>query len=103
VRSVSTRSRHHLPPSVVPLYNAACHRNITDLLRQERRADCQAADPTGLEALTKAKEVRRRLKALARRGAVTPAIEAELAQLNRRRDLILPVLAAGGERARAHG
>jgi hypothetical protein len=103
VQSVSTRSRHHLPDAVVPLYNAACSRNITDVLERGRRADCQSADPTGLEALTRAKEVRRRLKALARRGAVTPAIEAELETLNRRRDLILPAPAAGGERARAHG
>ena len=103
VKSVSTRSRYLLPDAVVPLYNAACHRSISDVLQHGKRAENQSADPTGLEALTKAKEVRRRLKTLARRGAVTPAIDAELAQLNRRRDLILPAPAAGGEKARALG
>jgi hypothetical protein len=103
LESVSKRSKHRLPPSVVALYNAACQRSIADLLERGRHAECQAADPTGLEALTRAKEVRRKLKALARRGAVTAGIEAELAQLNRRRDLMLAAADAAADKARVHG
>jgi hypothetical protein len=104
MKSVAARSRYLLPGEVLPLYNGACLTNIVDLLRRQRRAECQAADPTGLEALTRAKRVRRALKSLARQGALTPAIEAELAELNRRGDLSeAPLAGAGGERARAHG
>lgn len=103
VESVSKRSRHHLPASVVPLYNDACKRNITDLLARGRQADCQSADPTGLDALTRAKDVRRKLKALARRGAVTKEIATELERLNRRRDLLVAACEADGGRARALG
>lgn len=87
VREVSTRSRYQLPETVVPRYNAACHSNIVDVLRRGHRADCQSADPTGLEALTAAKRVRRSLKALQRRRAVSQAIERRLEDLNLRSDL----------------
>jgi hypothetical protein len=101
MRRVSTRSRFHLADSAVPLYNAACHRNILDVLRHGRQAACQVEDPTGLEALTGAKRVRRRLKALQRRGAVTAEIEKELRDLDRREDL--SCFAAAREGARALG
>ena len=87
VREVSTRSRYELADAVVPRYNSACHANIVDVLRRGHHADCHAADPTGLEALTAAKRVRRSLKALQRRRAVSPAIERHLESLNRRADL----------------
>ena len=87
MHEVATRSRYHLPENVVPLYNSACHANIVDLLRRGRRADCQSADPTGLEALTLAKRVRRSLKTLQRRSAVSSAIEKRLAALNLRDEL----------------
>ena len=67
MQHVSTRSRHHLPEPVVRRYNRAVHRNIVDLLQRGKRSDCQSADPTGPEALTLAKDVRRSLKALVRR------------------------------------
>ncbi len=96
MQNVSTRSRHHLPEPVVGRYNRAVHRNILDLLQRGKRSDCQGADPTGLEALTLAKEVRRSLKALLRQQAITPEIEAELEELNGRGDLeeVFPVAAA---------
>jgi hypothetical protein len=87
MRQVSTQSRYLLSDSVVPKYNTACHRNIIDLLQHGKKADCQAADPTGLDALTLAKDVRRTLKTLARRGTITPALRRELEDLNQRLDL----------------
>lgn len=87
MQRVTTQSRYLLPDSVVPKYNAACHDNIMDLLQHGKKADCQAADPTGLEALTLAKQVRRTLKTLGRRGSVTPALRRQLEELNQRLDL----------------
>ena len=80
-------SRYALPVGVHTRYNAACHASITDLLQHGKRADCQAADPTGLEALALAKAVRRTLKALERRGHLSPRLERELAALDERSDL----------------
>ncbi len=87
MQGMSTRSRHHLPDAIVARYNDASSRNITDLLRRGKKADCQAADPAGLEALTLAKSVRRTLKALHRHDAITPEIERRLRALNQRGDL----------------
>ncbi len=85
--NVSTRSRHAFPASLVDEYNRACGENITDLLQRGKSADCQAADPTGLDAITAATRVRRALKAMQRRGAITPQIEERLQQIDRRLDL----------------
>lgn len=85
--NVSTRSRHAFPQALVDEYNRACQRNIIDLLRRGKRADCQAADPTGLDAITSATRVRRALKELNRRGAVTPAVEQRLLELDERPEL----------------
>lgn len=87
MRRVSQRSRHRLPPAVVHQYNAACLVSISDLLVRGKRAQCQSADPTGLEALKLAKDVRRKLKALGRRGRLTPDLEQQLEELNARLDL----------------
>lgn len=103
VREVSTRSRHLLPDVVVPRYNAACHSSIVDLLRRGLRADCQSADPTGLQALTAAKRLRRSLKALQRRRAVSTAIERRLEELNLRADLAGVTRAAGRRNGLALG
>ncbi len=84
---VSTRSRHNFSEDFVEQYNNACRQNITDLLRRGKRADCQAADPTGLDAISTASRVRRTLKALQRRGAVTPELEEQIRLLDRRADL----------------
>jgi hypothetical protein len=84
---VSNRSRHNFPEDFVAEYNSACQENILDLLRRGKRADCQAADPTGLEAISTASRLRRTLKALQRRNAITPELEEQLQELNRRADL----------------
>ncbi len=86
---VSTRSKHTFSEDFVLHYNQACQQNITDLLRRGKRADCQAADPTGLEAISTATRVRRTLKALQRRNAITPDLQEQIHELNRRSDLSL--------------
>jgi len=87
MENVSTRSKFRFAEHLVDDYNAACQSNIVDVLRRGRYADCQEADPSGLVALTAAKRLRRSLKALERRGAVSPELEAHLAELNARADL----------------
>jgi hypothetical protein len=90
MQRVSTQSRYLLASSVVPKYNTACHRNIMDLLQHGKMADCQAADPTGLDAITLAKEVRGSLKTLARRRRLTPPMHQLLEDLDQRLDLNAP-------------
>lgn len=87
VESITTRSKHILPEHMIDDYNAACHGNIVDVLQRGRHADCQENDPTGLQALRTAKRLRRTLKALERREAVGPELEARLAEINQRADL----------------
>jgi hypothetical protein len=87
MRNVSIRSRYLLPDGIVGRYNAVCIHHATDVLQRGRQARCQAADPSGLEALTMAKGVRRTLKQLQRRGAVSDEIEQQLHALNARGDL----------------
>jgi hypothetical protein len=87
MQRLSTRSRYALPEEVIARYNAACHTNISDVLRDGKRADCQRADPTGHEAITLAKEVRRTLKALQRQGRITRKLEREIAALDERPEL----------------
>ncbi len=87
MQRLSTRSRYPLPPEVVTRYNAACHGNISDVLLHGKRANCQAADPTGHQAITLAKQVRRTLKALQRRGRITPKLEREIEALDERPEL----------------
>jgi hypothetical protein len=87
VRQAGLRSRHRLPDDLVARYNQAIHHAITDLLRRGRQAHCQRLDPTGLEALTLAKNLRRTLKVLLRRGAITTDLQAQIEALNERSDL----------------
>jgi len=70
----------------VTRYNVACRASISDLLLHGKDADCQAADPTGLRAISLAKEVRRTLKALDRRGRISPKLQHEIDALHDRRD-----------------
>ncbi|HZP43455.1 MAG TPA: zinc dependent phospholipase C family protein [Candidatus Binatia bacterium] len=81
VRGLSARSRYALPPSEIERFNRMCVRSIQDLLRHGRRSACQHADPTGREALARAEALRRKLRALKRRGQMTDAIVAELRAL----------------------
>lgn len=87
MKRLSTRSRYPLPIEVVHRYNAACHASAIDLLQNGKQSACQAADPTGLRALTIAKEVRSSLKALDRYGRVTPKLQEEIDALDERLDL----------------
>ena len=104
MRRVASRSRYQLPRSLLGHYNRACHLAIIDLLTRGEAAACQRADPTGLDALTIAKNVRRSLKAVIRRRVITPGIEEQLTALNRRADLVAESLSGTAPVvARAHG
>lgn len=84
---LSAGSRFPLPGEVVQRYNAACHANVLDVLRHGKRSSCQTADPTGLDAITVAKRLRRTLKVLERRGRISGELWQEIEALNQRRDL----------------
>jgi hypothetical protein len=87
MRRLSTRSRYPLPMEVVQRYNAACHDSIVDLLQRGKHSACQTADPTGLQTISLAKEVRRSLKVLDRQGRLTPKLQEEIDALDERLDL----------------
>jgi hypothetical protein len=90
MQGLSVRSRYSLPLELASQYNLACHAAIMDLLQNGKRSECQADDPTGLATITVAKDVRRTLKALDRRGQITPQVQSEIEALNVRRDLPRP-------------
>jgi hypothetical protein len=89
---VASRSRHDLDPEFITRYNAVCHAAIIDVLRHGKRAKCQKADPIGVNALAQAKNLRRTLRTIQRRGVMSPQIEADLQALSQREEL-------GGSRA----
>ena len=81
VRGLGDRSRYPLPQSEVDRFNGLCVAAIQDLLLHGRESACQQADPTGREALAQATALRRKLRALKRRGEVPAAIAAEIRAL----------------------
>ena len=81
IRRLSARSRYPLPPSEIARFNDLCLGSIHDLLLQGRASTCQQHDPTGHGALARADRLRRKLRALDRRGQITDAIVAELRAL----------------------
>jgi hypothetical protein len=81
VRHLSDRSRYPLPGSEIARFNTVCTGAIQDLLTRGRQSLCQRADPTGREALARAEMLRRKLRALRRRGEMTEGIVAELRAL----------------------
>ena len=81
MRGLSARSRYPLPRSEVERFNTLCIGAIQELLARGRKSSCQHADPTGREALARAGVLRRKLRALKRRGQMTEAIAAELRAL----------------------
>jgi hypothetical protein len=81
VRRLSSRSRYALPSTEVDRFNDVCLTAIRDLLVRGKRSKCQHADPTGRDALDRAEALRRKLRALARRGQMTEAIAAEVRAL----------------------
>jgi hypothetical protein len=81
VRRLSERSRYALPSSEIERFNGMCLGAIHDLLLNGHDSVCQQADPTGRDALARAETLRRKLRALKRRGQMTEAIAAELRAL----------------------
>ncbi|MBI3783818.1 MAG: zinc dependent phospholipase C family protein [Deltaproteobacteria bacterium] len=89
MRRLIARSRYALPPDIVKRYNDACYQSIVDLLKNGKRADNQSADPTGLVALTMAKDLRNTLKLLARNRRLPRKLQQEIETLNARPELSL--------------
>jgi hypothetical protein len=81
VRRLSERSRYPLPASEVDRFNGVCVAAVQELLCRGKRSRCQHADPTGHAALARAEVLRRKLRALKRRGQLTEAIAAEVRAL----------------------
>lgn len=81
VRRLNDRSRYALPPTEIERFNGLCVTAIQDLLGRGRASACQAADPTGRETLARAEALRRKLRALRRRGELSATIAAELRAL----------------------
>jgi Zinc dependent phospholipase C len=81
VRRFAARSRYSLPEGEIERFNTTCIDAIHDLLGRGRRSACQHADPTGHDALARASALRRKLRALQRRGKMTEAIAAEVRAL----------------------
>jgi hypothetical protein len=81
VRGLGERSRYPLPASEVERFNGLCVTAIEDLLAHGRESACQAADPTGREALARADALRRKLRHLKRIGQMPGSIAAELRAL----------------------
>jgi hypothetical protein len=81
IRHLSQRSRYPLPATEIDRFNELCIGAIRDLLSRGKRSACQHADPTGRDALARAGVLRRKLRALKRRGQMTEAIAAELRAL----------------------
>jgi hypothetical protein len=102
MQRLSANSRYGLSRDIVHRYNTACHGSIVDLLQRGKRATCQRADPTGTEAITLAKGLRRSLKALARRGRVSEELQAAVDTLDERLDLVATEPVCAGTLALAH-
>lgn len=70
MQRVTNSDRHPLERRDIERFNGLCGDAIVDLMRSGKDAGCQSADPTGHDNLTRANAIRRRLRALARRGAL---------------------------------
>ena len=81
VRGLGDRSRYPLPQGEVDRFNGLCVSAIQDLLLHGQDSACQGADPTGQEALAQASALRRKLRALKRKGEVPASIAAEIRAL----------------------
>jgi hypothetical protein len=79
---VSSRSRFHLPNEVVPAYNRACVAGIHDLFKRGKKSFLQREDPTGTDAMVRAKDLRAKLKLLARKRLITPEMKANVHSLS---------------------
>jgi len=87
IRRLTAASRYALPQAIVERYNGVCRAAVFDVLARGKKAACQEADPTGLEALALAKEIRALLRTLERRGTVPRRLREDIEALDARADL----------------
>lgn len=78
MQRVTDSGRYPLEQRDIDRFNGLCAEAIVDLLRHGRDAACQAEDPTGHENLSRASAIRKRLRTLARRGALNEERERAL-------------------------
>ncbi len=70
MQRVTGSQRHPLEPADIARFNGLCADAIVDLMTRGEHSTCQSADPTGEENLGRANLIRKRLRAMARRGAL---------------------------------
>jgi hypothetical protein len=75
MQRVGTRSRYALGHDEVARYDDLCSEAALEMLRRGREARCVTADPTGRENLARAESIRKRLRTLRRRRALTPSVQ----------------------------
>jgi len=78
MQRVTDSERYPLDHADIGRFNALCADAIVDLMQNRHESACQAADPTGAENLARANLIRKRLRALARRGALDAEREQEI-------------------------
>jgi hypothetical protein len=78
MQRVTDSKSYPLPHGEIDRFNGLCVEAIVDLMCNGEAAACHAADPTGRENLARANAIRKRLRALARRGGLDEAREREL-------------------------
>ena len=74
LRRITARSRFVLAESEIRRYNGLCVTAIQDLLAHGEQAAVMRYDPNGHESLRRAKEIRKKLRELARRQVPTEGI-----------------------------
>lgn len=74
MQRLGTRSRYPLAGEDVARYDALCTQAAIEMLQLGKAATCVAADPTGRENIARAEYIRKRLRALRRRRALTPKL-----------------------------
>ncbi|HEY8517544.1 MAG TPA: zinc dependent phospholipase C family protein [Candidatus Binatia bacterium] len=80
MQRVTGSNRYPLERRDIDRFNRLSADAIVDLLINGKQSGCQAADPTGEENLSRANQIRKRLRALARRGALDVEREHALVQ-----------------------
>ncbi len=78
VDTVNMRSRYPLSEATVRRYNEACIMSAMDLLIHAKNSFTQQQDATGRDILTRAISLRRKLRALKRRGQLPAGLEQEM-------------------------
>lgn len=78
MQRVTDSERHPLDGAEIRRFNGLCTDAIVDLMRNGKESACQAVDPTGHEHLARANLIRKRLRALARRGVLDAEREREI-------------------------